>query len=77
MKVPALIPPGIEAAAWRFAKASQRDGHGTATSYMLARDGVPRIIEYYDNNGVQHFCDYEERLKQWYERFEDGDSNAE
>ena len=57
MRVPTLIPPGIEAAAWRFAKASLRDGHGKYASTMLAREGVPRIIEFYDNDGTQHFCE--------------------
>ena len=76
MRVPTLIPPGIEAAAWRFAKASLRDGHDKYASTMLAREGVPRIIEFYDNDGTQHFC---ENIKGcWYELFDDldGDSDA-
>ena len=58
MRKPIQLPPGIEAAAFRFAKACQRDGHGKNAAYVRVREGLPRVVCYFDNDGTQHLCQY-------------------
>lgn len=68
------IPPGIEAAALRFAKACKRDGYGEHTAIVRVRDGLPRYVDIYDADGTQHFCEY--MSGDWYELLDiDGDDD--
>ena len=69
------LPPGIEAAALRFAKACQRDGHGEHLCCVRVIDGQVVYLDLFDNSGKQHFLVHEHG--NYYEVIDEGELYGE